>query len=212
MHFMENEEWNWEDSNISMPETSSWLDEREDDPPALTKVSEWERMIRAKLLLRKDVEMEAMSTPGKETIFGYSDHINLVNRMVELEECSREIKSTQVQMQQTVNGLVKTITELHSSIMHEFHRFGSERYELTYECMNASRKKGKNKADSLRTPMQPSATTIDTCIAIGNYSLGFIMTDDDETSLCVATPGQRSSGGTQRNEKRILNEDLEFVR
>ncbi|KAL3510895.1 hypothetical protein ACH5RR_030296 [Cinchona calisaya] len=115
--------------------------------PALIKVSEWGRMIRAKLLPRKDVEMEAMS----------------------------------------------------SCIMHEFRRFGSERYELTYECTYASRKKGKNKADSSRTPMQPSATTIDTCIAMGNYSLGFIMTDDDETSLCVATPRQRTTEQHRRS-------------
>ncbi|KAF7820700.1 Retrovirus-related Pol polyprotein from transposon RE1 [Senna tora] len=33
VHFMENEEWNWEDSKTPMMKTNSLLDEREDDPP-----------------------------------------------------------------------------------------------------------------------------------------------------------------------------------
>ncbi|XP_015167252.1 uncharacterized protein [Solanum tuberosum] len=33
VHFMENEEWDWDDSRNSVQKTSSWLNERDDDPP-----------------------------------------------------------------------------------------------------------------------------------------------------------------------------------
>lgn len=33
VHFMENEEWDWDDSRNSIQKTSSWLNEREDDSP-----------------------------------------------------------------------------------------------------------------------------------------------------------------------------------
>ncbi|KAL3521818.1 hypothetical protein ACH5RR_014652 [Cinchona calisaya] len=145
---------------------------------------------------------------GKVSGMGDCTGSDTEKRLKDLEKCTMEIEVSQKEIQQTVEGLSKTINALETGILKELRRMTGQGCEGYEDCGDGANPKGKRKSHIPKTPVQGKGHKMQ--MEFGNplYPSKFKLVDEDEHSIDVTSPTVRIEAGSS---KGICNAKKKFM-